>query len=182
MRFCVARFRNRWALGYTDLVSSPTTAKELRKLIFRYHPDRAMDDATRARFEEITKTLTARYEVALKGSPNANDQTSLGEMAYDLYRLGYSLYERIHPSSWRKNTIINPLTGDLTYGSDAEQIRILDQTLRVFRLATEAFGAVVQNHPTSEWAADSREKTELLRSLYARYERMAANLKSTDSK
>ena len=141
-----------------------------------------MDDATRAKFEEITKTLTARYEEALNGSPNERDQTTLTDMAYDLYRVGYTLYEKIHPSSWRKNTIINPLTGDLSYGSDAEQTRILEETLRVFRLASEAFAAVVQNHPRSEWAADSREKIELLRSLYTRYERMAANLKSPQSK
>lgn len=106
-----------------------------------------MDEATRSRFEEITKTLTARYEVALKGVPNEDKRMTLTDMAYDLYRVGYSLYEKIHPSSWRENTVINPLTGDLSYGSDAEQIRILDRTLRVFRLATEAFQAVVKDHP-----------------------------------
>ncbi|MFP4115572.1 MAG: hypothetical protein ACLFUA_14485, partial [Spirochaetales bacterium] len=45
-------------------VAEADGARAIKRLIFQYHPDRAMDEATRAKYEEITKQLTGRYRAA----------------------------------------------------------------------------------------------------------------------
>lgn len=167
---------------YAELMTDAEVRKQLRRLIFVYHPDRALDDATRQRHEEITKHLTARYGTRgrnrIDGPRHEPRQIEHRDPAYKMYRLGYGLYERIHPASWRQNTAIDPFSGALSYLDPARQVEILRDTLEAFRLATECFRVVIRDHPASPWVHDSREKIELLRSLYDRYVAMAERIEA----
>jgi len=109
-------------------------------------------------------------------SPSSQAERGLvshADQAWVFYRSGMKQFMRIHPSQWNLDS--GRMLNTKIAGADEEQETIRRRVLELVKLFPRAYyylSLVVHEYPESPWAADAREKMELIESRIGRYRKI----------
>jgi hypothetical protein len=181
-------------LGIEETKNIDVIKSAYRKRVKEVHPDNTKDDdklknhllfiQINNAYKRIIKTVDERLICNNKTDlykRHGKDIVLHKDPAFAYYKMGMSLFMKIHPNRWNKERTVLPIkTTEKDEQEKIEQQNIVKELMGLFPKAYYYFSIVIHEYPESIWAADAEEKISKIEERTKQYIRIIESFDGYD--